>query len=186
MPSRMALAVLAGLLFAGVFVLLYAVNDTREGIAALFALPITVAALSFGRRGGIAGASLSVVLTLTWLITSDTHLGFFGWLARLIPFFVIGVAIGVYEDLTRRNERDQLAERYITELHDRVVQALVIASYALRDGGDPRARKAVDEALAGAKDIISSRLGSPAPGDLRLEGETPSEAPPPGQRRRSL
>lgn len=183
MPSRPALAVLAGLLFALTFWLLYAVNDTRAGVAALFAVPITVSALTFGRRGGIIGASISVVLTVLWLVTSDTHLGAFGWISRLVPFFVIGVAIGIYEDRTRRSERHRLDERYAGELHDRVVQSLVLATYALqKPGSDPTAREAVEEALAAAKDIISSRMDAVAPGDLRLDGP-PSEAPPRTARR---
>jgi len=183
MPSRPALGAVTTLLFAGVFWLLYAVNDTREGVAALFAVPITVSALAFGRRGGVVASAISVVLTLTWLITSDTHLGAFGWISRLIPFLVIGLAIGLYEDRTRRNERHQLDERYAGELHDRVVQLLVLASYALqKPGSDPAASQAVDQALAAAKDIISSRMDTVVPGDLRLEG-APSEASPPPSRR---
>lgn len=178
MPSGMTLAVLTGALFAGVFALLYAVDDTRAGVAALFAVPIAAAALGFGRRGGIAGAVLAALLTLTWLVTSNAHLGALGWLSRLIPFFVIGLAIGVYEDLTRRNERRRLDERYAAELHDQVVQSLVIAHYALQgDEADPQARRAVEDALEGAKQIISSRMGAIEPGDLRLEGAPPGATP---------
>lgn len=183
MPSRLALAVVTALLFGGIFWLLYAVDDTREGVAALFAVPITVAALTFGRRGGIVGAVISAVLTVLWLLTSDTHLGPFGWISRLVPFFVIGAAIGIYENRTRRSERHRLDERYAGELHDRVVQLLVLASYALqRPGSDPAARDAVAQALAAAKDIISSRMDPVEPGDLRLHG-APSEAPPQAARR---
>jgi signal transduction histidine kinase len=156
----------AGALFAGVLALLFAVSDPAQAASVLFAVPIALLALSDGIRGGTAGALVATGLVAVWVHADDVSLNAIGWSSRIISFLVIGLLVGHYQDLARAYERRRLDERYASELHDRVVQSLVLARYQLRDNDDPSA--AVDTALANAKEIISERLGDVHPGDLRL------------------
>lgn len=158
--------VIAAVLFAAVFVLLVVVDDPVQAISVLFVVPIALLALSDGLRGGATGALTAAVLTAVWDVTQDVPLNVLGWASRVTAFVLIGAVVGRFEDLARTYQRRRMDEAYAAELHDRVVQLLVVARYQLRDGGV--GTEAVDEALTGAKEIISERLGNVEPGDLRL------------------
>ncbi|MFL5845706.1 MAG: hypothetical protein ACJ762_13545 [Solirubrobacteraceae bacterium] len=165
--QRGRLRTAAGGFFAVIFVLLFAVSDPVQAGAVLFVVPVALLALADGLRGGVVAALLASVLVVVWAVVDDIGLNTLGYGSRILAFALIGTLVGRFEDLARAYERRRLDERYAGELHDRVVQSLVVASYQLREENSP-ASAAVDEALAGAKEIISARLGEVEPGDLRL------------------
>lgn len=168
-PQRVPLLITAGVLFAAIFALRLAVEDPGAAISVLYVVPVALTALAGSMRGGIAGALVAAALVLLWVVIKDVDLGAMGWTARLVAFFTIGAVVGRYEEVFRDHERRRLGERYASELHDRVIQSLAVARYSLED--EHPARPQVDEALEGAKYIISERLGDVAPGDLRLDGK---------------
>lgn len=165
--------------FAVIFGLLFVASDPRQAAAVLFVVPVAALALSDGVRGGLAGAATATVLVVAWAQLDDVGLNALGYGSRIVAFLTIGLLVGRFEELARAYERRQLGERYAAELHDRVVQSLVVARYRL--DGHPEAQRRVDEALSAAKDIISRRLGEVAPGELRISEPHPA-VPPPQQR----
>ena len=171
--QRTRLLIVAAAAFVAVFVLALAIADPRQAITVLYVVPIAITALAAGMRGGIAGAFVSTALLSLWFVIDDIHIGMSGWISRLIAFFVTGALVGRYEDLARTLARRRADEQAATEVHDGVVQALVIATYELQRGNTPGAEAAVEEALAAAKAIISARLPDPQPGDLRLSRRSP-------------
>lgn len=171
-----ALRLVAGVLFTVITVIVFAVSDPVQATSVLFVVPVALLALTDGRRGGLAGAALAAILLVAWVVVDDIELGAVGWVSRLLAFLLIGGLVGTYEERARADQRRLLDERYVAELHDRVVQSLVVARYRL--DGHPAAIE-VDAALAGARDIISRRLGDVSPGDLRL-GDGAAGAPPSG------
>jgi K+-sensing histidine kinase KdpD len=160
---------------ATIFALLFAISDPVQAGAVLFVVPVAMLALSDGARGGLAGAAVATALIAIWVLGDGIPLNVLGWGSRITAVVTIGLLVGRYEDLARAQERQRLDERYATELHDRVVQALVVARYRLDDR--PEAQEAVDAALAGAKEIISTRLGQVAPGRLRMHEPHPAVPP---------
>ena len=72
----------------------------------------------------------------------------------------------MFEDLKAR-------ERQALEINDNIVQGLTVAKYAMESGQDGRSRKAVEETLRSAQQIITELLGEKdseielGPGDLR-------------------
>jgi signal transduction histidine kinase len=158
----------AAVLFAAILALVFAISDPRQAASVLFVIPVALLALSDGVRGGAIGAAVAVALTATWVLADDVPLTVLGWASRITAFTMIGALVGHYEDLARSYQRRRMDEQYAAELHDRVIQSLVVARYQLQ--ADGQASDAVDEALAGAKEIISERLGEVQPGDLRLSG----------------
>jgi hypothetical protein len=175
--ERGPLRAVAACTFAVVFVVLFLVSDPAEAGALLFVVPIALLALTDGTRGGVLGAVIGSILVVVWVVVDDVELGVLGFASRIAAFVLIGLVVGRYEDLARSYERRRLDEHYATELHDRVVQSLVVARYHLDDR--PEAQAAVDAALTGAKDIISSRLGDVTPGELRISRPHPAVPPPP-------
>jgi hypothetical protein len=81
---------------------------------------------------------------------------------------------GVALERVGRQDRDR--ERRALELNDAIVQGLVVAKYALRDGRVQLGAQAVNETLDRARALVDDQLeelhgeGAPEPGSLRLEG----------------
>jgi hypothetical protein len=74
--------------------------------------------------------------------------------------------------------RARAARRRAREVNDNVVEALVLAVYALDRGDVARARETIDDALGPARGLISDLVGGETvePGDLRRE--TPAGVDP--------
>lgn len=83
--------------------------------------------------------------------------------------------------LERISHQTRDRERRALELNDEIVQGLVVAMYALRNGRIETGERAVDETLERARALVESQLqdlhgaGAPEPGALRLEGRRPSD-----------
>lgn len=81
---------------------------------------------------------------------------------------------GVALERIARQSRDR--ERHALELNDEIVQGLVVAKYALRQGRVEMGEKAVGETLDRARALVDSQLeslhgaGAPEPRTLRTEG----------------
>src|SRR4051812_16709137 len=155
---RQQLLVAAAMAFAGVFGLAFWIDDPREAVTVLYVVPIALCALALGIRAGLLAAGIATALLAIWVVASDVEIGMTGWLARVVTFFGIGLLIGRYEQLGGQLERRHAEERAAAEVQEGVVQSLVVATYELRRGNAPAAQEAVDEALASAKLIISTRL----------------------------
>jgi hypothetical protein len=174
---RTRLLLLAAAAFVAVFVLALAVDDPRQAVSVLYVVPIALAALAAGVRGGLSAAALAAALLGVWVAVKDVEIGMSGWISRLVAFVLIGGLVGRYEDLARTLVRRRVEEEAATEVHDGVVQSLVVAAYELRRGNNESAEESVEEALASAKAIISTRIPDVQPGDLRLPSR---RAGPPG------
>ena len=78
--------------------------------------------------------------------------------------------------LERLAHQDRERERRALELNDAIVQGLVVAKYALREGRVEVGEQALDETLDRAKALVDSQLQelhgtlAPEPGSLRVEG----------------
>jgi hypothetical protein len=156
--------------------LAFAIDDPRQAVTVLYVVPIALAALATGIRGGLAAALLATFLLAVWVVVDDIEIGMSGWVSRLIAFFMIAVLVGRYEQLARDVAQRRAEELAAAEVQEGVVQSLVVATYELRRGDRVAAQEAVDHALAAAKLIISSRLPDVQPGDLRRP--RPGDQPP--------
>lgn len=83
--------------------------------------------------------------------------------------------------LQRIAHQDRDRERRALELNDEIVQGLVVAMYALRDGRVEMGERAVDETLDRARALVDSQLhelhgsDAPEPGSLRLHRPRPDD-----------
>ena len=72
---------------------------------------------------------------------------------------------------TAEAERHRLRRAHALEIHDNIIQGLVLAKYAL-EAGDAQRAEAIDHALDEARRIVGDlqdETGPPEPGDLRRE-----------------
>ena len=100
-------------LFAAVTVIRFSIDNVADGYALLYALPVALAALGFGLRGGMACAAAAMVAVIVWGQLDDTGLSVAGYLTRGLTFFLLGGLVGYESDQVRRfhGERQRLLAR---------------------------------------------------------------------------
>jgi PAS domain S-box-containing protein len=92
-------------MFLGVFALRERDASQLNADEILFVLPIALASVRFGVRGGTAAASLAIALIVTWDTQDpDATLGVWAYLIRAIAFLTLGVLLGAFVDRRRRLE----------------------------------------------------------------------------------
>jgi putative two-component system response regulator len=104
-----AALVLAAALFAGVFLLRAADPTAGNAEGILFVLPISLLALFFGLRGGIAGAVLACGLIALWAQWGiGGRLSGAGYLNRDFTFLLLGGLLGSFVDQRRCVEAERI------------------------------------------------------------------------------
>jgi PAS domain S-box-containing protein len=98
-------------LFAGIFALRE--NDANVGDAqgTLYVVPIALLALRYGLRGGAAGATAALGLTVAWGLGATASVTVFGYLSRGVAFLVLGVLLGLVVD-RRRGLQEEISGYY--------------------------------------------------------------------------
>jgi diguanylate cyclase (GGDEF)-like protein len=93
-----------------------AVENPIEAVGFLYVVPISIAAVEYGWRGGVAAALAALALTHLWVVLQDVSLGLVGYGVRASMFAGLGVLVGLQADQRRR----LLAERnlLVEELRD--------------------------------------------------------------------
>ncbi len=71
-------------------------------------------------------------------------------------------------DASARPHEEQLRRRQALEINDNVVQGLTVAKYALDAGNHEEARRAIEQTLVSARQIITELLDAGEANDLRL------------------
>jgi hypothetical protein len=99
-----ATVVIALALFAGIFVLRVSDSNAVDADEVLAVLPITLLALRFGFRGGLAGALLGLAIIAAWDYPSPVTLSVEDYLSWTGAFLLIGTLPGTFVDHRRRLE----------------------------------------------------------------------------------
>ncbi len=185
-----ALTVAAGLFGVIGAASLTSVRD-RNLLAVALVLPVSLLAVSFGRRGGIGAGATAVSLYALW----STHpglpgLGAAGWTGAA-SLVLVGVLLGeAVEDLAASEQRRQQAEdtarrhREATEINDMIVQGVAVAKWALEAGAAERALEILDQTVGEGQRLVSALLNDQpdrrrAPPSLwpAAAGDRPASAP---------
>jgi diguanylate cyclase (GGDEF)-like protein len=112
LTGRSAIAVCA-LLMVGVTVLRFAVSNPIEAVGFLYVIPISLAAVEFGYRGGLAAAASAILLTVFWAELQNVPLGVVGYGTRGFTFTSIGLLVGLQAEQRRTllEERERLVDK---------------------------------------------------------------------------
>jgi K+-sensing histidine kinase KdpD len=155
--------------------------DSRasDAIALLYVLPIALAAVAFGLRGGLVAALTGyAVFGAFSLAVSDAALAVDGWMTRAAAMFLLGGLLGRASDQTTRasqlalqHQQDRLRleeqnRRYSEglELSDSIVQHMAAAKWMVEQG---RTADAVD-VLGAAIDRGQKMVGELLPAYMAL------------------
>jgi hypothetical protein len=176
MHPRWALVV-AVVLFGGVFALRLSAGQPDDVINLLYALPIALVALAFGRAPGIGAGVLAVVLVVVWVWLRDVDLSALGWLSRVIPLLLLGGLLGDASDRLaaaskRQRELESAAQRHrdAIEINDTLVQGMAAAKWSLEAGRVDAGMQTLDETLALGHVLVSKLLRE---ADMGIDGHRP-------------
>lgn len=167
-----ALGVIVGLL-AAVTVLRWAVDGAGEAAALLYVVPITLGALRFGRRGGIAVAGFGMTAFIVLeAVRAKGDLDMTGWVGPLLAMALIGGLVGHLSQSAALREADRRrgvqrirrleelcdAQRSAIEAGDSIVQQVAAARWMLEAGHRNEALAALDQTLAEGISKVSGTL----------------------------
>lgn len=133
----------------------------------LYALPVALVAVTFGRRGGAVAAMAAGAL---FAVSADSVVG---WATGTVAIALLGLLLGDATDRIigdeRRARREALEKERLEEerrrhqealtLHDSVVQGLAAAIWMLDIGSSEGALAALTSTMGVAQHLVSGLLG---------------------------
>jgi hypothetical protein len=155
----------AGSLFAGVFTLSLIVGGPGDAISMLFALPVTLLAVAFGRRSGLAAALVAVGLTGCWVRLSATDITAIEWISRVAPLVLVGGLVGDasdrlrdFEEQSHRLEGSLLRQRQAAEINDSLIQGMAAAKWSIEAGRVGTGVEMLNETLGRGHRLVSQLI----------------------------
>ncbi len=153
-------------LFAAVLAARFLAGDTAgDAVSLLYALPVALAAVAFGRRAGIGAGLLAVVFVLVWVTARDADLSWLGWVARVVPLLLLGARLGdAAERLDhaeqRRRELEAAAQRHrdAAEISDSLIQGMTATRWALEAGRYDVGLSTLEDTIAKGNRLVSDLL----------------------------
>lgn len=179
-------AMVTAAMFAAVTALRLTGSDETDATGLLYALPVALAAMAFGRVVGTTAAMSAAGLLVAWAAGHpEVSLSALGWAARVVPLVLLGVLVGAAADAVEEAAADRLAlavaaarRRDAAEVHDEILQRLTVAKWRLEAGSGDDAAALLDEAMSQAQHLVSSLLED-VDLDDRLRVRTPTGDPAP-------
>lgn len=176
--ERPALTVgVAAVLFVAVFVVRLLVGDVDDAVNLLYALPVALVALAFGRNAGIEAGLLAVVLVGAWVVIDDVDLSPLGWASRVVPLLLLGGLLGDASDRlamadARHRALEAAAQRHrdATEVNDTLIQGMAAAKWALEAGRHESGLSTLTQTLELGHELVSKLLRE---ADMGLDGHRP-------------
>lgn len=167
----------AGVLYAAVFILRMTAGVPNDAINMLYALPIALVALAFGRKAGVAAGLLAVALVVLWAVLDAAGLSALGWASRITPLLLLGVLLGDASDRLAEAERRERAfeaaaqrHRDATEVNDTLIQGMAAAKWALEAGRTEAGLRTLDETITLGHQLVSELLRD---ADMGVNGHRP-------------
>ena len=141
-------------------------DDAGDGLGLLYALPVSLAAMAFGRAIGTTAAVSAAGLLWAWTLGHpEADLGMAGWTTRVLPVLLLGVLVGTAADGAEVAARARTAlavadahRRDAAEVQDEILQRLAVAKWRLEAGQDVEAAALLDEAMQQGQGLVSSLL----------------------------
>lgn len=166
-------------LFAGVFALRLSVGSPDDAINMLYALPVALVALAFGRNAGVLAGLSAVVLVGAWALLEDIELSAIGWASRILPLLLLGGLLGDASDRlaaadARQRALEASAQRHrdATEVNDTLVQGMAAAKWAFEAGRTESGLRTLTETIEVGHKLVSKLMRE---ADMGLDGHRPPE-----------
>jgi hypothetical protein len=155
----------AGALFAAIFALGLARTGEQEAMAALFALPITLVAFTFGARRGLIAGCVALALTAMWVVAGGVDRSATNWASISTALVLIGLLVGHASDraatahaLQLRLERAEMRQREAADVNDTILQRVAVAKWMFEAGRPARGLEVLTETVDYAQTLVSGLL----------------------------
>jgi len=166
LEARPSLVVaLAGLLFAGVFVVRLLAGDAADAYSMLYAFPVALIATTFGIRAGAGASLLAVALIVAWTLVDHITLTPLGWASRVLPLLLLGILLGESTDRMRTVERGRrrlaaaaLLHREAIEINDSLLQGMAAAKWSIETGSVDAGLRTLDDTMTRAHRLVSDLI----------------------------
>lgn len=160
-------------LYAGVSGLHFAADSSGEAVSVLYALPIALLAVTFGRWGGWVGAIVGFGLFAAFAVFHNLgDLDLTGWLVRAAALLLLGVLLGGATDKARESaRREMLAEKHrahmedvarrereALEINDSIIQGMAAAKWLIERGETDQAVEVLAAAIDRGTSVVASLL----------------------------
>ncbi len=140
-------------------------QDAVVGVTLFYVIPISLAALVWGRTAGAVTVGVALALLVLWALVADVELTLLGWAARVVPIVFAGLLLGDASDRLRRAEQaehDQhereMIHRQAVEVNDSLLQGMSAAKWALEMGNHELAIRALDDAIKAGQTLVSELI----------------------------
>lgn len=163
-PQYAALVIAA--LFALVTALRLLTTNEADATGLLYALPVALAAMAYGRIVGTTAALCAAGLLWAWVAGHpEASLTPLGWASRIAPLILLGVLVGMAADAVEDAAATRVAlavaevrRRDAAEVNDEILQRLTVAKWRLETGSGDAATELLDEVMGQAQQLVSSLL----------------------------
>lgn len=164
-------AVVTVVLFAVVAAGRFALGDDASvAVSMLYALPVSLVAMAWGRRAGLGAGLLALAFIVGWALATGVTLSWVGWIARTVPLLLIGVLLG---DASQRlkdaeeerllHEARELRHKQAIEINDSLVQGMAAAKWALEAGRTEAGLAALEQTLDQGQRLVSDLIREATP-----------------------
>ena len=178
--SRRPGLALAGVvaMFAGITAARFALgDDATVGITLFYMVPISLAALVWGRVPGLVASGVALVLLVMWVLVSGVDLTPLGWAARVVPIVLVGLLLGDASDRLQRAEQARLEQverellhRQAVEINDSLLQGMAAAKWALEAGRADVGLERLSDAIVSGQQLVSGLIRDSEMGPLHAPG----------------
>ena len=178
--SRRPGLALAGVvaMFAGITAARFALgDDATVGITLFYMVPISLAALVWGRVPGLVASGVALVLLVMWVLVSGVDLTPLGWAARVVPILLVGLLLGDASERLQRAEQARLEQverellhRQAVEINDSLLQGMAAAKWALEAGRADVGLERLSDAIVSGQQLVSGLIRDSEMGPLHAPG----------------
>ncbi|GAB3038708.1 hypothetical protein GCM10011376_33960 [Nocardioides flavus (ex Wang et al. 2016)] len=174
--SRRRGLALAGVLalFVSITVVRFALgNDSSVAITVFYVVPVSLAALAWGRVAGMLASAAALVLLALWVLVADVDLTVLGWSTRMVPILLVGLLLGDASDRLRRAEQARVEQakrdvlhRQAVEINDSLLQGMAAAKWALEAERHDVAHERLSDAISSGQKLVARLIRDSAMGPL--------------------
>lgn len=174
-------------LTAAICALRFAVGGVEDSIANLYAMPVALVALTWGRRAGFVAGVTATGLLIWWVLAAGEHITSLGWVSRIVPLVLLGTLVGDAADrirdvdrTERRARRLEVLGRQTAEVHDSMMQHVAVAKWRLESGDTEDGLDSLTAVMVDAQNLVRELLDSTSavPGDRLRSRPSGSSATP--------
>lgn len=124
-------------LLAAISALKFLLQSPGQATAMLYLFPIALLAVTFGLRGGLAGAAAGYSLfAIFQVLHGNDGVSAFGWVIRFLAMFLLGILLGRSSDAAAASARASLDEQArrcrLEDANKRYAEAIEISDSILQ------------------------------------------------------